>query len=309
MSPSQQRVAMIGECMIELAPQNTQDFRMNFAGDTLNTAVYFVRSLNKSSSVSVDYITALGDDPFSHEMLEQWLSEGIGVSLVRQIPTQLPGLYLIRNDEKGERFFYYYRSQSAARELFEGEAGDHLCKELLKFDVLFLSSITLAILHPSGRDKLLDCLKAAHKKGITICFDTNFRPRLWPNLDEARDIIKEILELTTIGLPSFSDEQILFGDTTPEKTAERFHQCGVNEVLVKQGDKGYWLSDSKIQKQIAIEKARKVVDTTGAGDAFNGAYLAARLEGASPEVAAQKAAHLAAFVVSHRGAIVTMQAM
>ncbi|MFK3617652.1 sugar kinase [Coxiella burnetii] len=304
MSQSHQRTAIIGECLIELTPKNGKDFSLNFAGDTLNTAVYLVRSLSKTTMVTVDYVTALGADTFSHEMLYQWLGEGIGVSLVRQIPDKLPGLYVIRNDEKGERYFYYYRSQSAARALFEREEGDRLCQKLLEFDNLYLSGITLAMLYETGRDKLLDCLKVAHKKGKTICFDTNFRAHLWPNLDSARAIIEEILKLTTIGLPSFSDEKTLFGDKSPKETAERFHRYGVKEVVVKQGENGYWLSDETGEKQVAIERATKVIDTTGAGDAFNGAYLAARFEGLNSETASQKAAHLAATVVAYRGAII-----
>ncbi|WP_280123483.1 sugar kinase [Coxiella endosymbiont of Ornithodoros amblus] len=295
---------MIGECLIELTSKNCKDFSVNFSGDTLNTAVYLVRSLSKTTMVTVDYVTALGVDTFSHEMLNQWLGEGIGVSLVRQITDKLPGLYLIRNDKRGERYFYYYRSQSAARALFEGEEGDCLCQKLLEFDSLYLSGITLAMLYETGRDKLLDCLKVAHEKGKPICFDTNFRVCLWPNLDSARAIIEEILELTTIGLPSFSDEKTFFGDKSPKETAQRLHRFGVQEVVVKQGENGYWLSDETGEKKVAIERVTKVIDTTGAGDAFNGAYLAARFEGLNSAAASQKAASLAATVVACRGAII-----
>lgn len=294
-----QRTAIIGECLIEFTPKNDKDFCLNFSGDTLNTAVYLVRSLSKKTSVTVDYVSALGADTFSCEMLERWLAEGIGVSWVRQIPDKLPGLYLIRNDEKGGRYFYYYRSQSAVRSLFEDEEGDRLCQGLLEFDNLYLSGITLAILYKTGRDKLFDCLKEAYKKGITICFDTNFRARLWPDLNVARVVTEEMLKLTTIGLPSFFDEEILFRDTGPEETAKRFHRLGVSEVVVKQGDKGYLLSNNEGHRQITIESTTKVFDTIRAGDAFNGAYLAARFEGVDSETAAKNAAYMAATVVAH----------
>lgn len=300
----QHRIASIGECMIEMVSQNGQDFHMNFAGDTLNTAVYFMRSLKNKASIRLDYITALGDDSFSQKMLKQWLAEGIQVSFVRRIPNKLPGLYFIKNSKEGERFFYYYRSESAARELFEGEEGNRLCESLLEFDTIYLSGITIAILQDAGRSKLIDCLQEAGQKGIVICFDTNFRQCLWPSLNAARDIIDKILSVTTIGLPSFSDEEILFGDKSPQMTADRFHNYGVEEVVVKQGDKGYWLSDRKRKRHISIREAPQVVDSSGAGDAFNGVYLAARLEGQTPEEASYKAARVAAIVVSQRGAII-----
>ena len=303
------RLAAIGECMIEVGEQGHHPASvMQFSGDSLNMAVYFARSIDQQR-LSVHYVTALGDDPYSDRMRSQWQQEGILTDLVRKIAGKLPGLYLIHNDEQGERTFYYYRSQAAAKAMFDGNAGEALAQRLLDFNTLYLSGISLAILHEEGRNRLLDTLKKAHEGGVTVCFDTNYRSRLWSDQGLARSVIQDVLQLTDIALPSFEDTQHLFDDSTPEETAKRLHDLGVKEVVVKQGEHGYLISDEQGAQQVPIQPVQHVIDTTSAGDSFNGAYLASRLQGLNPFDAARRAAELAAVVITHQGAIIPREKM
>src|SRR6476661_6126347 len=96
------RVASIGECMIELKQTERGLFSRGFGGDTLNTAVYLARL-----GVAADYITALGDDSLSDEMVAGWAAEGVGTKPVLRLPGKLPGLYMIETDAKGERRFFH----------------------------------------------------------------------------------------------------------------------------------------------------------------------------------------------------------
>jgi 2-dehydro-3-deoxygluconokinase len=299
----QHQVAVIGECMIEFAPKDAYTYQRSFAGDTLNMAVYFAR-VCPADVLKVHYVTALGDDLFSDEMLAAWQAEGIEVALVQRLKGKLPGLYLIHNDADGERQFYYYRALSPARDLFAGETGEQLCQALLNFNTLYFSGITVGMLHENGRDRFLNMITQAQQKGIQLVFDTNFRAALWPDLATAKIVIQKIQQHVSMALPSFVDEQLLFGDKTPADTAARLHQMGVKEVVVKLGEAGYLLSSPQAQTQVAVTPATHAIDTTGAGDSFNGVYLAARLQGLAPTLAAQKAAQMAAVVVTHRGAII-----
>ena len=91
-------VACIGECMVELEqvarlPQGGGLYSRGFGGDTLNTAVYLARL-----GVKVDYLTALGDDAMSDEMIAAWNAEGVGTRRVSRLPGKLPGLYMIQTD-------------------------------------------------------------------------------------------------------------------------------------------------------------------------------------------------------------------
>src|SRR5215813_8256790 len=103
------RAAALGECMVEL--RETADGRItrSWGGDTLNTAVYLARL-----GVAVDYVTALGDDAWSQQMVNGWRAEGVGTDLVQIIAGRLPGLYVIQTDTKGERRFLYWRDSAPA---------------------------------------------------------------------------------------------------------------------------------------------------------------------------------------------------
>ena len=99
--------------MIELSPREGGLYALGFGGDTLNTAVYMARL-----GMAVDYLTAMGDDPYSDRMVAAWAGEGVGVGGVRRVANRLPGLHLIETDAKGERRFFYWRDRAPARELF-----------------------------------------------------------------------------------------------------------------------------------------------------------------------------------------------
>ena len=153
-------VAALGECMIEVAVEASGApgaARLGFGGDTLNTAVYLARSLGAAggSPPPVRYVTALGDDPMSERLVAAWAAEGIGTDLVYRLPGRLPGLYLIATDGHGERSFYYWRDQSAARSLLDGGRERELARRLAGTALLYLSGITLAILSPRARRDLL----------------------------------------------------------------------------------------------------------------------------------------------------------
>ena len=112
-SVTELNIALIGECMIELQ-QVEQSLRKGFGGDTLNTAVYLSR-LTTGKNVNVSYVTALGEDKLSQEMLDNWQSEGINIQWVQRSKTKQPGLYMVETDEHGERSFLYWRNDSAAK--------------------------------------------------------------------------------------------------------------------------------------------------------------------------------------------------
>jgi len=158
------RLAAIGECMLELRHREPALLELGFAGDSFNTALYLAR-LNPPERLAVDYLTALGDDPYSDAMLAAWREEGIGIDRVARLPGRLPGLYLIRTDERGERRFFYYRSAAAARALFGDGATKPLLAVLPEYDVLYFTAVTLSILGAEARAALQDALTAARRAG------------------------------------------------------------------------------------------------------------------------------------------------
>jgi len=289
--------AAIGECMIELSGNVGDQWRMGFAGDTFNTT-WYARALT-ASDYPVDYVTAFGDDPFSARQRAFFAASGIGTAQSPIYEGTRPGLYAITL-EGAERSFTYWRSDSAARRL--AADVESLSASLSGRDLVYFSGVTLAILSPQDRQALLSAIRDARARGSRIAFDPNFRPRLWETADIARATVCAALRISDIALPTFSDEVSLFGDSSPESTAIRLAELGVGEIVVKNGAEPALVVDGHDRSWLPASPAQPI-DTTGAGDSFNGAYLAARLEGKGLAEAANRAHRVAALVIGVHGAL------
>jgi 2-dehydro-3-deoxygluconokinase len=293
------RVASIGECMIELSQRDSATLGLAYGGDTLNTAVYLKRAAG--DRLAVDYVTALGDDPWSEAMLDFWRAEGVGCGEVARLKGKLPGLYMIRVDAQGERRFFYWRSAAAVRELFRAPDTLPIAERLPGYDLLYFSLITVSVLSEEARGRLAAALDAARRRGARVAFDTNYRPAAWPDARAARREAERFIARADIMLPTADDEAALFGDADAEATARRY--LG-QETAVKLGGEGCLLVTNGEITRVAVPEAVTPVDTTAAGDAFNGGYLAARLLGRAPAEAALAGHRMASAVIRHRGAII-----
>ncbi|CAK2971454.1 2-dehydro-3-deoxygluconokinase [Vibrio crassostreae] len=318
-------IAIIGECMIELNGKPFGSMHQTFGGDTLNAAVYLSRgceaNLNQDD-IKVSYVTALGADPISKGMLERWQQEGVSTDLVLQDNQRTPGLYLIQLDDAGERTFLYWRNQSAARYLLQHPDFNQIKQALRNVDMVFLSGITLAILPEQDRIELLNILVELKTQGVEIAFDSNFRPALWPQ-DENQTVknsYQAMYTLTDLALVTFDDEQLIWGDTSPEQTIERLTSLGVKRCIVKLGADGCLIQDATIQSDINSDSGtasdpravptlpvEHVVDTTSAGDSFNGGFLSAYLAGEDLITSCQRGNTMAGVVIQHRGAIIAKE--
>ena len=290
-------VLAIGEAMVELAPIGDGVFQRGFAGDTFNTAWQLAQVLNGRAPVG--YVSRVGNDAVSQAFLSECVTDGLGVSGVSQDTKKTMGLYLIELDG-AERSFQYWRNDSAAR-LMADDAGQ-LAQTFEGAGLIHLSGITVAILAPQARAKLLDALKTARANGTKISFDPNIRPKLWASLDEARATLPDFFAISDIALPSFDDEHNTWGDATPAETISRFEKAGVREVIVKNGASEVFLMSNDEQSALHTPPASVVKDTSGAGDAFNAGYLAARILGADSTTAVMRGQLMAREVIKHFGA-------
>ncbi|SQA98711.1 5-dehydro-2-deoxygluconokinase [Cedecea neteri] len=220
-----QKIAVIGECMIELS-QNGAQVQRGFGGDTLNTSVYLARQVSESA-LEVHYVTALGEDSFSQQMLDSWRQERLHTALIQRLEHRLPGLYYIETDSHGERTFYYWRNEAAARFWLESERSEEICAELAQFDYLYLSGISLAILNETSREKLLAMLKQARANGCKVIFDNNYRPRLWASPEETQRVYQQMLACTDIAFLTLDDEDLLWGTVPAGEVIRRTHAAGV----------------------------------------------------------------------------------
>lgn len=306
------RIALIGECMIELNGAPFGAMTQAFGGDSLNTAVYLARVAGEK--ITIDYVSALGTDAISSGMLARWQQEGVGTDLVLRDETRQPGLYLIQLDEQGERTFLYWRNQSAARYMMQHADFARIEAELTKVDMVYLSGISLAILPAEDRTKLVELLARLRQQGVEVAFDSNYRPALWRDADEARDCYRQMFEITDLALVTNDDEANLWGDSDEQATLNRLQAAGVKKAVVKMGSKGNLYqefttsSTADEAETIATTPVQTVVDTTSAGDSFNAGFLAGYLQGKDAQQCSRQGHQLAGIVIQHKGAIIPAQA-
>jgi 2-dehydro-3-deoxygluconokinase len=296
---AQQRFVSIGECMIEMSGGEDRQYRLGYAGDTLNTA-WYMRAL-LGADWSVDYFTGLGEDRYSTDIRAFLAANGIGTSHIRTVPGRRPGLYMI-HQENGDRHFTYWRDTSAAKLLAEDKGA--LAAAVEGASMVYFSGITLAILAPRARGRLLGAIVKARDAGARIAFDTNIRPALWSSPRAMMAVLTAAATLCDVVLPTHGDEAPLFGDKSLEDTASRYLELGVEEVVVKDGPGEALIATAAERVRVAPTPGALVVDATGAGDSFNGAYLSARLAGQSLVHAATAAHRVAGIVIGQKGALV-----
>jgi 2-dehydro-3-deoxygluconokinase len=290
-------IVCAGECMLELSGGVGAPARLAFGGDTFNTALYLARL-----GLAPSYLTAVGCDPYSEAMLAAWREEGVRTDLVARSPDRLPGLYAVHTS-RGERRFYYWRSESAARALFRCQECDRVLALASSAHLFYLSGITLSLYEPHERTLIRELAAKVRARGGEVAFDPNYRPALWWSPEEARGAFREIAPLVTTVLPTLEDEQALWGDDRAETTAARWRDWGAREVVVKQGSAGARLLAPNVEADVPVAVAIEAVDTTAAGDAFNAGYLACRIHHRHPLAAVRFAHELAGIVIQHPGAI------
>jgi 2-dehydro-3-deoxygluconokinase len=285
--------------MVELSHIDARTLRLGFAGDTYNTAVYLRRvGAELGLELDVGYLTGIGDDDYSAAMREAWRLEGISDHSV-ELPGRTPGLYAIRVSPGGERHFTYWRHQSAASQLFR--TGEWC--EALQGNLVHLSGITLQLMAPRSRDALVARLSQLRAAGAWVSFDTNYRPAGWSSPQEAAAAMEKICGVATVVLTSRDDEVMLHGATSVESTLAAITGLGASEVILRDGAAGAYVGAGGDVRHVPAQQVEHVIDTTAAGDAVAGGYLAGRLAGQPPVVAAALGNAVAGVVIQHPGAI------
>ena len=305
MSNPRSLILSIGEVMIEMTRGSDGRFRQTCGGDTFNTAVYLARR-----GLPVAFATALGDDPYSDQILTLAASEGIATDLVSRVPGRLPGLYLVETDAGGRAHPpFLARRLLRPASCSNCRTGDASPRAMIGARIVYFSGITLSIYSNMGLGRFLAVLEAARAAGAKVVFDGNYRPRAWHgDIQRTRRVFMEALKRVDIALPTYDDEALLWGDPSPDATIERLQAFGIAEIAIKNGATAHWSRAGGHREAIPVPDVVVPVDTTAAGDSFNAGYMAARLADENPADAAIAGHRLASEVIRHRGAILPRSA-
>lgn len=292
-------IYFLGECMVELKSISDDTMQQSFAGDVYNSAVYLKRCFRH---IDTGLISAVGTDSLSSRMIAGVEKEGIDTRYIFRHEIRSPGMYYIETDPAGERRFTYWRSQSAARKIVSF-LDDDVLNKLIDCDYFFFSGISLAVIEPHQRNVFWQKLEKLKRFGVKIVFDPNYRARLWLSEREAVESFNMAFKLSDVVMPGVEDLEVLYSIDNAHDAVAYCTKMGANEVVVKNGASSILAYSDGIVTEHAIKPASHVVDTTSAGDAFNGVYLGARLSGFDVGLAVAQAAKAAAIVIQFPGAI------
>jgi 2-dehydro-3-deoxygluconokinase len=285
-------ILAIGEALVELnQPSDGAPFAPGFGGDTSNATIAAARL-----GASAGYFTAVGADRFGESLVALWKSEGVDASGVVVNGAAHTGLYFVTHGPDGHSFSYR-RAGSAASRLTEADAPTQAIRAAR---ILHVSGISQAI-SSSATDLVFAAIDIAREAKVLVSYDTNLRLKLWP-LRRARAIIHEAMHSADIALPSLDDATQLTGRSAPDAILDFYLALGARVVALKLGKDGSVVATPERRERVAPFRV-SAVDATGAGDAFDGAFLAEYLRQSDPFAAARFANVAAALSTLGYGAV------
>jgi len=266
-------VASFGEPMAEFCAteigklKDVQTFKRGWGGDTSNFIVAVARLGGRAG-----YICRIGNDEFGESFLDLWRSEGIDASQVIVEDGGFTAVYFISLLPGGGHDFTYFRKNSAASHYSPQDLNPEY---LSKLKIFHSSGISMAI-SDSCRETVLRAADIVKEHGGLFSFDINFRPKLWVP-QYAKPYIDEAIKRSDVLLASKEDVTLLY-DIDVDKFLVKVYESARPEVIaVKLGGEGCIIFDGK--KKITVSGFKvSVIDTTGAGDAFDGAFIVGLLE-------------------------------
>ena len=294
-------VCSIGEAMIEISNIKNSLYNQSFAGDTLN----FCNYLDKKK-LNAFFLSAIGKSEINQSLLDFIKSKNISTKYIKQINQFEVGLYLIKNKDNGEKQFFYWRDESAAKHYFNNIDFVNLYKELKNFDYIYFSGITLSIIHTSKLNNFIKLLKLLKRKKIKIVFDFNIRPSRW-NKKNLNIFLDSVLKFVDICFLSGEDMNYWKNKNDIKSYEQIVRKYKLKHSIFRKNAKFTYVFLNKTRYVFKNKLLKRVVDTSGAGDGFNAAYLSNFIVNNDPVLALKAGSSLGSKIVMKKGAIVDVK--
>jgi len=246
---------------------NTRDYHRYLGGSPSNVAMNSARLGLKSVMVAT-----VGNDGLGEYILKRFNEIGVGTNYIKKISTKPTSVIFVSRSEGTPDFLPFREADCFIDE-------NQLSEETLSKTIVYHTTCFALSKNPA-QSTILKKAAQACELGCKLSIDVNFSDKVWSNRDEAVDIIKSYCQFNPLVKISDDDMLRLFQANLPhEKIFDFFHSSGANTVCLTLGSKGVKLSqnNNEIIEMPAI-KPDKVVDTTGAGDAFWSGFLFAYIK-------------------------------
>lgn len=218
------------------------------------------------------FLGMTGYDSFADTIEKTLKAQNVNTAGLKKTRQQHTTLAFVSLDENGERHFSFCRKPGADTQLSIKDLDEQLIAESTIFHVGSLS-----LTDEPAKETTMYAVRKAKESGALISYDPNWRAPLWENHPDALNIIKSIVPFADIIKVSEEELSLLFGESNLEKGAELIMNEGPSIVLITLGSKGVYYRarnvDGKLFAGCVGTRSVQVVDTTGAGDSFTGAFL------------------------------------
>lgn len=217
------------------------------------------------------FIGMTGNDSFGQDVRKSLKDINVDIEGMRYCSSQHTTLAFVSLNEKGERSFSFCRNPGADTQITYEDIDESYLKDT---KILHIGSLSLT--DEPSKTTTLKMIEKVRQEGGLISYDPNWRANLWNGRSDAIDELKSILPFANIVKVSDEELKLLYGNVSNEEGARAISSLGPNLVLVTLGSEGvYYYYNKNGNSFSGIIRTPEIVcvDTTGAGDSFNGGLL------------------------------------
>ncbi|MCP4503166.1 MAG: carbohydrate kinase [Deltaproteobacteria bacterium] len=265
------QVVILGEVLVDLLSddvgvrlEDASTLRPAIGGAPANVAVQLARL---APSQKLQLWSAVGDDPLGRWARKNLDKEGVDASFVQVLPDRKTGLTFIDVDDHGERFFSPYRENAADLAM-----DVHSLDKAALRECSWLHTGTVSMRTPSSHEATACARSWVREADGVVSVDVNLRPKMYPSLDALFEKAFEAMRNAHVVKISREEGEQLFKTRAAKEVAKHILGLGALVVAVTLDEEGALIASEKVQARCSAEKV-KVVDATGAGDAFMGGLI------------------------------------
>lgn len=272
-------VFCLGEVLIDyfsskycLSLDKVEKFEGYFGGSVANVAVNLKREGKKPY-----FLAKVGEDKEGKYIGRVLAKEKVANSLLADKGLKTSRVFILKTKKLLPDSFYnkwnnYYR-----------DADYQISQNEINLDYFLQSkwfhTDAFSLIFNPIRETIFYLVKKARKSNIKISFDLNFRQKNWPKTEEGRKIVKEFLNYVDLLKLSDEDAGEFLGKKPIKDYLPALNRFGPESVIITAGEKGVWFVDQGKINYLKTKKIKKIISSTGAGDAFTASLLASIIDG------------------------------